>query len=109
MSVTAYEVPLISAPQNFQISLSNVLYRCTIYWCWPAQCWILDIYDNQLNPVVLGTPMVTGADILAQFKYLGIPGRMIVQSDFNTLAMPTFDNLGQGSHLYYVPFNQGNS
>jgi len=106
--LTVFEVPLVSVPQEFQVTLSGVDYRMRITWCWPIQCWTLDIWDAAtLNPILLGTSVVTGADLLAQFAYLGFPGRFVVQTDHDRLAQPTFENLGILSHLFYIPFDQG--
>jgi hypothetical protein len=103
-----YEIPLLSAPQQLEITLSAVDYRLRLTWCWPIECWMLDIYDaNTLAPLLLGYAMVTGADLLEQFVYLGFPGSFFVQTSNDTLAQPTFDNLGYLSHLFYAPFNQG--
>jgi hypothetical protein len=102
-----FEVPLVPVPQSFLISLSSVTYKLNLYWCWPAACWMLNVYDDQGNERLLGCPLVTGSDLLAQFEYLGIPGHLTVQTDHDTLAMPTFTNLGVEAHLYYIPFEQG--
>jgi hypothetical protein len=103
--VTVFEIPLIPVPQQLQISLAGVNYMLSVSWCWPIQCWIMDIAAADTGVAILqGIPLVTGADLLAQYRYLGIPAQMIVQTDHDTLAQPTFDNLGQLSHLFYVPF-----
>jgi hypothetical protein len=105
-----FEVSLVSVPQEFQVSLSGVDYRMVVTWCWPIQCWILDIYDAQtLDPILLGNAIVTGADLLAQFEYLGFPGALVAQTDHDRLAQPTFDNLGTLSHLFYIPTDQGDT
>jgi hypothetical protein len=101
--MTVYEIPLIPAPQTLQINLSNISYQLRVTWNWVMGCWILDMYDSEGNALVLGNAMVTGADLLEQFAYLGFPGALLVQSDQASLAPPTFSNLGMLSHLYYVP------
>lgn len=102
---TVFEIPLVSAPQALQVSLVGVAYTLTLYWCWPIQCWMIDLALSSTNVyLVRGAALVTGADLLAQVTYLGIPGQLIVQTDTDTLAQPTFDNLGQTAHLYFVPF-----
>jgi hypothetical protein len=103
MSTPSYEIPLIPSPQEFQISLNNVSYQVRIIWNWVMQTWVMDMYDVQGNAVLLGNPLVTGANLWEQFTYLGFPGRLEVQSDQDTLAPPTFSNLGLNSHLYYLP------
>lgn len=62
--------------------------------------WIMDIADADGNAIVCGVPLVTGADLLAQYATLGLGGPMYVVSDGWPAAVPTFDNLGSGSHLY---------
>lgn len=62
--------------------------------------WIMDISDVNGNPLVCGIPLVTGADLLAQYAYLGLGGPMYVISDGWPAAVPTFANLGSGSRLY---------
>jgi hypothetical protein len=47
-------------------------------------------------------PLVTGIDLLRQYRYLGIPGSMIVYTDGDPDAPPTLENLGNESNLYYV-------
>lgn len=107
-ALQVFEVPLISLPQQFQVTLSGVDYRVRLTWCWPIQCWIMDMYAaDTLEPILLGNAVVTGADLLAQFAYLDFPGALVVQTDHDRLAMPTFDNLGTLSHIFYLPYNQG--
>jgi hypothetical protein len=105
--IAAFEIPLLPVSQSLQIPLSGFLYQFVVYWCWPSQCWMLDIYNTAGDQVKLGTPLVTGADLLAQFRHLGIAGQLVVQTDHQTMGSPTFNNLGQNAHLYYVPFDQG--
>lgn len=102
-----YEIPLVSVPQTLQITLVGIAYTLTIYWCWPMQCWMMDMALSSTGTYLIrGNPLVTGADLLAQFTYMGIPGQLIVQTDTETLAQPTFDNLGATAHLYFIPFQQ---
>lgn len=84
------------------ISLLSIIYRLTLKWNQNSQCWILDITDVNSIPILTGIPLVTGADLLEQFEYLGIGGQLIAQTDNNIDAVPTFDNLGSTGHLYFV-------
>jgi hypothetical protein len=105
--MTVYEIPLIAAPQTLRVSLVGVLYDLTVYWCWPAQCWMFDLAIDSTGVYILrGAPLVTGVDLLAQFIYLGIGGALIVQTDNAPLAAPTFANLGQTAHFYFIPWVQ---
>ena len=67
--------------------------------------WVLDIRDTNNNVIIGGIPLVTGADLLAQYGYknIGGGGQLFVQSDSNPDQVPTYTNLGQTSHLYWYP------
>lgn len=101
--MTTYEIPLNAASQTFQIQLAGVTYALTLIWREaPGGGWILDIADGSGNRILSGVPLVTGADLLAQYAYLGIGGELWVQTDSDAAAVPTFGNLGTDSHLYFV-------
>jgi hypothetical protein len=104
---TAFEIPLASQPQRQTISLNGTQYVLTTHWCDPAQCWTLDIEDTVGNEILMGTPLVTGADLLAQFRYLGIGGggSLIVQSANSPDLVPSFQTLGDTGHLYFISPN----
>lgn len=105
MNPAVFEIPLASVPQQVQVELVGISYVFTVTWCDPIQCWTMDIALASSGAFLArGIPLVTGADLLAQLGYLGIPGQLIVQSDNDVLAQPTFDNLGITAHLYFVPF-----
>ena len=96
------EIPLISSPQSLSISLSGVPYNLVVTWNNPAQTWMLDINDQNNNPIVNGIALITGADLLAKYASAGIGGYLVVRSDGDPAAMPTFTNLGSIAHLYYI-------
>lgn len=98
----AFEVPTQPQNQQFNVFLNGIQYTLQIRWNKFTSAWSMDIYDVNQNPVLLGTPLVTGADLLAQFEYLEIGGQMIVQSDGTTDTVPTFQDLGSTGHLYFV-------
>jgi hypothetical protein len=99
---TPYTIPLIAAPQTLAVTLGGNQYNLRVLWNSAASCWVLDIYDASNNPVLLGVAIVTGVDLLRQFGYLNFGGKLIAQTDFNTLAPPTAENLGTNSNLYFV-------
>ncbi|WP_261513139.1 phage baseplate plug family protein [Burkholderia multivorans] len=96
-----YEMPLSADVQTFNISLSGTIYRLTLVYRGPAG-WVLDIADASDNPLVSGIPLVTGVDLLAQYKHLGFQGRLWVQGAENPDDVPTFEDLGIGSKVYWV-------
>ena len=75
------EIPLTADNQQFSIVLAGTT------------------YDEQSNTIISGIPLVTGADLLAQYAYLGLGFKLAVFCDDATQAYPTKTNLGTRSHL----------
>jgi hypothetical protein len=97
-----YEIPISPNPQRFSISMAGAAYNLRlIYIDAPDAGWLLDIDDVNDNPLICGIPLVTGADLLAQYAYLGIGGQLFCTTDGDPSAVPTFANLGVTSHLYF--------
>ena len=99
---TAYEIPLQASAQTFVISLAGVTYGMTLRWCASNASWILDIADANGVALVQGIPLVTGADLLAQYAYLGIGGSLYAQTDHDVYQVPNYAGLGSSGHLYFV-------
>lgn len=99
---TVYIVPLLPTPQTFEITLGTTTYNLTVKWNTVSICWVLDIADTANTTIVSGIPLVTGADLLAQYGYLNFGGKLIVQTDNAPNAVPTYANLGADSKLYFV-------
>lgn len=96
-------VPLRNVPEDFGITLSGRELRLVNKWNdSPEGGWLLDIFDATTSaPIICGLPMVTGADLLEQYEYLGLNGKLIVFTDGDETATPTLNNLGVESNLYY--------
>lgn len=99
---TYYEIPLSPQPQTFNIALAGVTYGFTVRWNVPNASWVIDISDASGNPLVSGIPMVTGADLLEQYGYLGLNFALVAQTDNSPDTVPTFDDLGTTGHLYAI-------
>ena len=98
-----FSVPALPTPQAFGLSLGGLDYKAVLsYAATDEGGWVLDMADAAGAPLVSGIPLVTGADLLGQFKHLGIPGGLWVQTANNPDAVPTFGNLGVDSFLFYV-------
>lgn len=98
-----YEIPLTPEPQQFAIPLAGANYTITLeYHNDPELGWTLDLADASGTNMLTGVPLVTGADLLAQYQYLGIGGSLYVYTDSDPLAVPTPDNLGIDAHLYFA-------
>lgn len=96
-------IPLLNVPQDFFITLADRELRLVSkYNPMLEGGWVLDIYDGDTDaPIVMNIPMVTGADLLAQYEYLNLKGQLIVFTDGDELAVPTLENLGVESNLYF--------
>lgn len=100
--MVVYEIPLSPKPQSLAVIFPNgKTYNLRlIYMFTPLDCWELDINDAAGNPLVLGIALVTGADLLAQYRYLGLGAALYAATDADVNAIPRFWNLGVSSHLY---------
>ncbi len=102
--MTVYELPLSPAPQTLSAVLPNGnTYRFRfIYQFNDDDCWLMDIGDQSGNTLVAGIPLVTGADLLAQYAYLGLGVKMWVTTDANIAVPPRWWNLGVtgGGHVW---------
>jgi hypothetical protein len=101
--LTAYEIPLSATDQRFQIPLNGVTYQLTCKWCDPASAWTLDIATDGGEMLVAGIPIVTGVDLLEQYRHIGIAGQLVAQTDGDTFTPPTLTNLGIAGRLYFIP------
>ncbi|MDW3684910.1 hypothetical protein RA280_24780 [Cupriavidus sp. CV2] len=98
-----FEIPSSATPQRFRITLSGVEYQMTIQYRKAGGAgWVLDIADANDTPLVGGIPLVTGVNLLGQYAYLGFGGRLWVQGAGDPDDVPTFDDLGTGSHVFWV-------
>lgn len=101
--MAVYEIPLSPTPQSFSIALGGATYRVTVkYHNVDMGGWVIDIADAAGSPLVNGIPLVTGCDLLGQYAYLGFSGELRVQTSNAPDAVPTWENLGDQSHLYWV-------
>lgn len=103
--MSTYVVPLSGSNESFSITLNTVNYGFLVMWrddpCGMGG-WFIDISDSLGDPLVQGIPLITGADLLEQYGYLGFNGSLYVQTAQDPMAPPTFDNLGTDCQLYWV-------
>ncbi|HEY8355732.1 MAG TPA: hypothetical protein VIK69_12050 [Methylophilaceae bacterium] len=98
-----YRIPLTPTPQRFTIGLDGVDYIIHLnYRNVDEGGWTIDIHDIDDNPIVNGIPLVTGTNLLGQYRHLGFTGGLWVQTASDPDAVPTFVNLGVDAFLYWV-------
>lgn len=89
-------------PQNLTVTLGGTTYRLQLRWNPPSNVWVMNVHDSADNPLVNGVPLVTGADLLAQFAYLGFTGALIITKDDGDPTPPDWDNLGTLGHVFWL-------
>lgn len=98
-----FRIPLSNVPQRFGIDLNGKPFILIVKFNSEMQSWVLDILDSETEEALIAClPLVTGLDLLSQYKHVGIGGALIVYTDGNDLATPTIDNLGDNSNLYFI-------
>lgn len=100
--LTTYEIPMQPFAQTLQVALGGVTRNLGVSWNAISSSWSLDIADVAGNPLIQGISLVTGSDLLSQFDYLGIGGKLFVQTDGAPNLMPDFSTFGKLSHLYFL-------
>lgn len=100
--MTAFALPLVSAQQKVGVTLAGVDYILYVRWNYISNTWNLDIHTSSDTLLIGAIPLVTGLDLLEQFGYMNIGGRLEVQTDGDTFKVPTFENLGTDSVLYFI-------
>lgn len=97
-----YEIPLSGDAEAFSIALNGTTYDLTFQWRNADQGgWIMDIADSSGGAIVSGIPLVTGANLLEQYGYLGIAGgaALYIANSAGGDSAPAFSNLGSDTHL----------
>jgi hypothetical protein len=105
--MSLYKIPLSPNPQTFNINLADKEYRLTVRWNAAIEGgWQLDIATaDRGEPILSGIPIVTGADLLGPYEYLGFGGSLVCYSGSSDLA-PTFDNLVAENELLFMVIDQ---
>lgn len=96
-----FGIPLVPEPQKLAISLGGVNYVLKLRYNARLELWLLDIADAEERPLVSGIPLVTGADLLGQYRHLGIKGALIAYEGGSDRP-PMFDTLGVTGGLVFA-------
>lgn len=62
-----------SAAWKAQITLSQIIFTLAFKWNALNAYWVMNIFDRNDQPILLGVKVVTNYDITAQFVVLGMP------------------------------------
>lgn len=96
-----FKMPLRNVPQRFGIHLLEQDYFMETSWNDMGQNWEISLFNESKEPVITDIPLVSGADLLRQHKHL-LPAIMVCYTQGDSNAVPTFENLGKDSNLYFV-------
>ena len=103
MAIEIYKIPLANIPQRFLISLGGRSLRIENRYNSEARGWTISLFDGDTDAVIFtNMPLVTGTDLLRQYKHLGLVGKLFVLTDGDNNAVPTEKSLGVDSNLYYL-------
>jgi hypothetical protein len=89
-----------------QISLTNSVFQLFFKWNALNAYWIMNIYDVDNNPIVLGIKVVTNYDLTSQFAAItGMPqGDIVCQNILDMWTDITRFDMGETTDLiYYEP------
>ena len=104
-TVTAYQIPLQATPQTLSVQFpnGNTYNLQTAFLFNQNPCWVMNIADANNNPLANGIPLVTGADLLEQFAYLGLGVSLYASTDGDQDIPPSWWDMGSTAHLWLVP------
>ena len=103
MAEELFKIPLTNVPQLFTIELGGRALMMSCVWNAEMPAWEVSLTDGTtLETLTASVALVAGADLLAPFAHLGIPGHLYCYVDGDADADPTFETLGSSANLYYV-------
>jgi len=94
------EIPLAPENQAFSIAIAGTTFQMSVIW--RAEFWCLDLMDGSGAMIIAGIPMITGYDLLTQYRHLNLGFSLYVICDVEGQENPTQSDLGTTSHLYAV-------
>lgn len=104
--MSVFLIPTVAEPQQFLVVLGALQYSMTLQYADVDEGgWLMTIADGDGNLIMSGVAMITGANLLGPFGYLGIgedQSLLYVYTDGEAeLVPPTFANMGTEGNLYY--------
>lgn len=103
-----FSIPLTGIPETFSIAIAGKTYRLTLtYRDTDEGGWVLDIANDTDDPgaaILQGVPLVTGADLLAQYPDLAFGFALTVEHPGDLLeGEPSFRGLGAIKFIVETP------
>lgn len=94
------QIPLTNDPdQNFTCTIpvdgKNLKLKLRVCFNTAMNYWIMSITNSTTNALILDAiPLLTGVDLLGQYKYLGLGSSAIINKGNSTLDSPNSKTLG---------------
>lgn len=98
------EIPLRNdiPSYEFKTELESVLYTFSVRWNERMATWIMDIGNDQGEPIICGIPLLTSVNMLAPFNNeLLPPGIFVMYDESGEEKNPDRSNLGVNIKLLY--------
>lgn len=99
------QIPVISDNRNyeFRISLDGVFFTLAFRFNFRMNRWFMDVKDSEDVPLIMGTPLLQGSDLIDRFKAAALPaGHFFVLNLENETIEAGADDLGANSLLLYA-------
>jgi hypothetical protein len=86
-----------------QVTLDNVIFNLIFKWNAINQYWVMNIYDLNQSPILLGVKIVTNFNLTKQFAAItGMPvGDILCQNTLGLFFEITRFSMGEQEQLYY--------
>jgi len=94
-------IPLTPDNQRFNTVINGTNYTIRLLWR-DDSGWVMDLMDSGGQPIAIGIPLVTGANLLGQYAHLGLGFGLVILCDDPNQDYPTKLDLGIKSHLLSV-------
>jgi hypothetical protein len=104
MTIQVFKIPLNNFSQKFNLTLSGKALTFITRWNQYMPAWELGFQEQSTQtPIYTFVPLVTGTDLISQYSYNKIlPGVLLCFTDGIEDDIPTENNLGVESNLYYI-------
>lgn len=101
------KIPLTTAPnQEFICTIpvdnKNITLKLGLRFNSVANYWVMSISDPKTNKFILdGIPLLTGGDLLEQYRYLGLGSAFILNRGDSSMDSPDSTSLGSNFVLVW--------
>lgn len=99
------EIPFSVNVSSFmeQLTLDNTVFIFIFNWNWRGQFWTMTILDRESVPLAYGIKLVTGIDLLRQYRSSELPqGSMFVSKAGDEWGRIVDGDMGNTASLIYV-------